>query len=109
MAKLRPHESEINSLKLNYCFPVRGSSQPIIFLFGSLTDGIRSMAFLAKDFACSGVCRLSLGRDIHSRIIFRRSSCSGFIFKSWFGAIYISINLAPDPEIPGPDQSFYGL
>jgi hypothetical protein len=35
-----------------------------------------------KVFACSSVCRLSLGRDIHSRMIFRRCSCSGFNFKS---------------------------
>jgi hypothetical protein len=32
-------------------------------------DGIRSIAFLAKGLACSSVCRLSFGSDIHSRMI----------------------------------------
>ena len=76
-----PCSGNIN-LKRSHCLPVRGSSQLIILLCGSLVGGSRSMAFLAKVFACSAVCRLSLGRDIHSRMIFRRCSCSGFNFKS---------------------------
>src|SRR6266511_4096692 len=51
--------------------------------YGSPLDGIRSIAFLAKGLACSSVCRLSFGSDIHSRMIFRRVSCSGFMLKSF--------------------------
>ena len=69
-------------VRLNQGLPVRGRSQLIILLCGSPLDGIRSVAFLAKELACSSLCRLSFGSDIHSRMIFRRSSCSGFIVKS---------------------------
>src|SRR5262249_28013133 len=58
---------------------MRGNSQLIICR--SPLDGIRSIAFLAKGLACSSVCRLSFGSDIHSRMIFRRVSCSGFMLK----------------------------
>jgi hypothetical protein len=68
----------------DHALPVRGSSQLIIFLCGSRTDRIRSVTLLAKVLACSSVCRLSFGSDIHSRMIFRRSSCSGFIFHILF-------------------------
>src|SRR5271167_139914 len=61
--------------------PVRGNSQPIICRYGSPLDGIRSIAFLAKGMACSSVCRLSFGSAIHSRMIFRRVSCSGRMLK----------------------------
>src|SRR6202158_4387166 len=60
---------------------MRGDSHLIICRYGSTLDGIRSIAFLAKGFACSSVCRLSFGSDIHSRMIFRRASCSGFMLK----------------------------
>jgi hypothetical protein len=43
-----------------------------------------SKAFVAKAVACSSVCRLSLGSDIHSRMIVRRASCSGFIFHAFW-------------------------
>ena len=62
-------------------FPVRGNNQLITRRYGSPLDGIRSTAFLAKGLACSSVCRLSLGSDIHSRMIFRRISCSGLMLK----------------------------
>ena len=52
--------------------PMLGNSHLIICRYGSLLDGIRSIAFLAKGLACFSVCRLSFGSDIHSRIIFRR-------------------------------------
>src|SRR6478735_7527377 len=61
--------------------PMRGNSHLIIFRYGSSLDGIRSIAFLAKGLACSSVCRLSFGSDIHSRMILRRVSCSGFILN----------------------------
>jgi hypothetical protein len=61
--------------------PMRGNSHPIIRRYGSALDGIRSIAFLAKGSACSSVCRLSFASDIHSRMIFRRVSCSGFMLK----------------------------
>jgi DNA-binding TFAR19-related protein (PDSD5 family) len=63
--------------------PMRGNSHPIICWYGSPVDGIRSIAFLAKGLACSSVCRLSFGSDIHSRMILRRASCSGFMSKSF--------------------------
>src|SRR5258708_39342256 len=56
--------------------PMLGNSHLIICRYGSLLDGIRSIAFLAKGLAYFSVCPLSFGRDIHSRIIFRRVSCS---------------------------------
>ena len=61
--------------------PSRGNSQLIIRRYGSPLEGIRSIAFLAKGLAWSSVCRLSFGSDIHSRMIFRRVSCSGFMLK----------------------------
>src|SRR5256714_15018345 len=60
---------------------MRGNSHPMICRHGSPLDGIRSIAFLAKGLACSSVCRLSFGSDIHSRMSFRRVSCSGFMLK----------------------------
>jgi hypothetical protein len=60
---------------------MRGNSHLIICRYGSPLDAIRSIAFLAKGLACSSVCRLSFGSDIHSRMIFRRVSCSGFMLK----------------------------
>src|SRR5712671_1117997 len=60
---------------------MRGKSHPIIFRYGSPLDGILSIAFLAKGSACSSVCRLSFGSDIHSRMIFRRASCSGIMLN----------------------------
>jgi hypothetical protein len=62
-------------------FPVRGNSQLMTCRYGSPLDGIRSIAFLAKGLACSSVWRLSLGSDIHSRMIFRRISCSGLMLE----------------------------
>jgi hypothetical protein len=62
---------------------MRGDNHLNICRYGSPLDGIRSIAFLAKGLACSSVCRLSFGSDIHSRMIFRRASCSGFMFKSY--------------------------
>jgi hypothetical protein len=52
--------------------PMRGNSHLIICRYGSALDGIRSIAFLAKGLACSSLCRLSFGSDIHSRMILRR-------------------------------------
>ena len=60
---------------------MRGDNHLNICRYGSPLDGIRSIAFLAKGLACSSVCRLSFGSDIHSRMSFRRVSCSGFMFK----------------------------
>jgi len=60
---------------------VRGNSQLMTRRYGSPLDGIRSIAFLAKGLACSSVCRLSPGSDIHSRMIFRRIACSGLMLK----------------------------
>jgi len=51
--------------RVSHALPVRGSSQDIIFLYGSRTDGIRSMTLLAKALACSSACRLSFESDIH--------------------------------------------
>src|SRR3954451_19009289 len=62
---------------------MRGDNHLNICRYGSPLDGIRSIAFLANGLACSSVCRLSFGSDIHSRMIFRRASCSGFMFKSY--------------------------
>jgi hypothetical protein len=45
--------------------------------------------------ACSSVCRLSFGSDIHSRIIFRRVSCSGFMFKIPWSQAWSSISETP--------------
>ena len=45
--------------------PMLGNSHLIICRYG----GIRSIAFLAKGLACSSVCRLSFGSNIHSRMI----------------------------------------
>src|SRR5262245_25834800 len=58
-------------------FAIRGTSQPTTLSYGSPLQGTRSLTFFAKDWACSLVRRFSFGCDIHSRIIFRRSSCSG--------------------------------
>src|SRR6202011_1850524 len=66
---------------VRHAFPVRGNSQFFPRRYGSPLDGIRSIAFLAKGLACSSVCRLSLGSAIHSRMIFRRISCSGFMLE----------------------------
>src|SRR6266853_100788 len=66
---------------------MRGNSHLIICRYGSLLDGIRSIAFLAKGLACSSVCRLSFGSDIHSRMIFRRVSCSGLMLKIMICAV----------------------
>src|SRR5712692_1277068 len=44
-------------------------------------DGTRAITFVAKDAACSSRCRFSFGSDIHSRMIFRRASCSGIIIE----------------------------
>src|SRR6266478_5460616 len=74
---------------------MRGNSHLIICRYGSLLDGIRSIAFSAKGLACSSVCRLSFGSDIHSRMIFRRVSCSGFMLKILCSVVDASIELAP--------------
>jgi hypothetical protein len=72
-----------NGLRRGHGLPMRGNNHLIICRYGSPLDGIRSTAFLAKGLACSSVCRLSFGSDIHSRMIFRRASCSGFMSKSF--------------------------
>ena len=59
--------------RCDHGLPMRGNSHLIICRYGSPLDGIRSIAFLAKGLACSSVCRLSLGSDIHSRMILRRA------------------------------------
>jgi hypothetical protein len=86
---------------------MRGNSHPIICRYGSPLDGIRSIAFLAKGLACSSVCRLSFGSAIHSRMIFRRVSCSGFMLKilcskRWSdGSIIYQARLwRPRPQLP---------
>jgi len=63
---------------------MRGNSHLIIFRYGSPLDGIRSIAFLAKGLACSSVCRVSFGSDIHSRMILRAAAlfpgcCRSFV------------------------------
>ena len=70
-------------LRWGHGLPMRGDNHLNICRYGSPLDGIRSIAFLANGLACSSVCRLSFGSDIHSRMIFRRASCSGFMFKSY--------------------------
>lgn len=60
---------------------MRGDSHLIICRYGSRLDGIRAIAFSAKGLARFSVYRLSFGSDIHSRMIFRRVSCSGFMLK----------------------------
>src|SRR3954452_1944043 len=70
---------------MGHGLPMRGDNHLNICRYGSPLDGIRSIAFLAKGLACSSVCRLSFGSDIHSRMIFRRVSWSGFMLKFlWF-------------------------
>jgi hypothetical protein len=68
-------------LRRGHGLPMRGNSHLIICRYGSPLDGIRSIAFLAKGLACSSVCRLSFGSDIHSRMILRRVSCSGLMLN----------------------------
>jgi hypothetical protein len=60
---------------------MRGNGHLIICRYGSALDGIRSIAFLAKGLACSSLCPLSFGSDIHSRMILRRVWCSGFMLN----------------------------
>jgi len=55
--------------RCDHGLPMRGNSHLIICRYGSPLDGIRSIAFLAKGLACSSVCRLSFGSNIHSRMI----------------------------------------
>jgi hypothetical protein len=71
----------MNDRRRGHGLPMRGNNHLIIFRYGSPLDGIRSIAFLAKGLACSSVCRLSSGSDIHSRMILRRVSCSGFMLN----------------------------
>ena len=82
----RPTAASANEVCANeqpwgHGLPMRGNNHLIICRYGSPLDGICSTAFLAKGLACSSVCRLSFGSDIHSRMIFRRASCSGFMSK----------------------------
>jgi len=93
-AALKGCERTNDCLRLRrHVLPMRGNSHLIICRYGSPLDGIRSIAFLAKGLACSSVCRLSFGSDIHSRMIFRRVSCSGLMLrflcsKRWSTAAY---------------------
>ena len=73
--------SSLSLVMVRQGLPVRGNSQLVTCPCGSPLDGIRSVVFLAKALACSSVCRLSLGSAIHSRMIFRRIACSGFMLK----------------------------
>src|SRR6202521_1960466 len=82
---------------------MRRNSHLIICRYGSPLDGVRSIAFLAKGLACSSVCRLSFGSDIHSRMIFRRVSCSGFMLKILCSVVDASIELA-SLHVPSPSQ-----
>jgi len=84
-----------------YGLPMRGNSHLIICRYGSPLEGIRSIAFLAKGLACSSVCRLSFGSDIHSRMTFRRVSCSGFMLK------ILCSKLSVDGSILRQNQSEY--
>jgi hypothetical protein len=70
--------------------PARGKSHPINFWYGLRRNfwfGLRRLrwnsfcwaAFLANAATCSSVCRLSFGRVIHSRMIFRRVSWSSML------------------------------
>jgi hypothetical protein len=72
---------EFHPSAASYVLPMRGDSRLIICWYGLRLDGIRSIAFLAKGLACSCVYRLSIKSNIHSRMIFRRASCSGFMLK----------------------------
>jgi hypothetical protein len=73
-AALKGCERRTTVFAKGHGLPMRGNSHLIICRYGSPLDGIRSIAFLAKGLACSSVCRLSFGSDIHSRMIFRRVS-----------------------------------
>src|SRR5436190_16960006 len=58
-----------------HALPMRGSSQliiPPVWVAAAGRDSLHRL--LSKGLACSSVCRLSFGRDIHSRMIFRRAS-----------------------------------
>src|SRR4051812_48154986 len=82
---------------------MRGNSHLIICRYGSPLDGTRSIAFLAKGLACSSVCRLSFGSDIHSRMILRRASCSGFMSKS-FNSTVVDGNRCREVNAPAIGQ-----
>src|SRR5205814_9641597 len=88
---------------------MRGNSHLIICRYGSPLDGIRSIAFLAKGLACSSVSRFSFGSDIHSRMIFRRASCSGIMLNILCakalvdGSIKATLKLGKGPETGSSD------
>ena len=74
--------------------PARGKSHPINFWYGLRRNfwfGLRRLrwnsfcwaAFLANAATCSSLCRLSFGRVIHSRMIFRRVSWSSMLAVPW--------------------------
>jgi hypothetical protein len=70
--------------------PTRSKSHPITFWYGSRRlrwNSFCCTALLAKAAACSSVCRLSFGSFIHSRMIFRRVSCSSMSAGSPWASI----------------------
>lgn len=78
----------------DHALPARGKSHPSNFWYGSrrnFRDGSRRLrwnsfcwaAFLANAATCSSVSRLSFGRAIHSRMIFRRVSWSSMFVVPW--------------------------
>ena len=76
-----------------YGLPQRGKSQAMTLCCGSplQRNSCFSIALAAKSMACCSVWRLSCGSDIHSRMIVRRTTCSGFMSQSllkllWRGA-----------------------
>ena len=70
---------------MDYDLPVRGDNHVMILRLRSplQVNLCFSAACVAKAAACSSVCRLSRGSDIHSRITVRRAACSGLIFKTF--------------------------
>jgi len=67
-----------------YGLPQRGKSQAMTLCCGSplQRNSCFSIALAAKSVACCSVWRLSCGSDIHSRMIVRRTACSGFMSQS---------------------------
>jgi hypothetical protein len=65
---------------LSRSFPAGAGADPTHDLpKGSGLNAIRPITFLEKASTCASVWLLSCGRAIHSRMIFRRSWCSGFM------------------------------
>jgi hypothetical protein len=96
------------AVRPDHDLPARGKSHPMTFSKGSLRNlwsGSRRLlwnlfccaAFFANATTCSSPCRLSFGRAIHSRIIFRRVSWSFIFAVPW--ATYLGQQGAPAHDL----------